>query len=402
MNAINGTPSIQKHLKQMLNTTATHVAACLNKRPEQIGIDELVALRPRLKVYLQERHFKPNAVRGYCNYVRILVDMAGQFGWVSHRPDVTKEWEKILQCVSGRTGAAQVVKYAIALGKKPEDFTNIDLQEWRKLAISQGRTMRSVNSVAGRFRNGIFRAGLDAVVPNLSAPLGEYGQRLDQFPEPLRTEINRLYQWKTAEFSPGRRNKGRHRAVTAQNFQGFICRFYGFVSRVEGKQVSDMKTLFNEDSMFNFVNWSRNERQLRKTSLFVPLAVLNGVVKTYPYFKGVEFGWLRSLFDQLTDNEDDKSLVKEAKQRKWVDYDKLCELPEKMRRDAEQKYERGSKQYACAMRDILLIIWLLTLPWRQRNIREMRIGRREDGANIFKAGISDLPTIARPNWVMED
>jgi len=94
--------------------------------------------------------------------------------------------------------------------------------------------------------------------------------------------------------------------------------------------------------------------------------------------------------------------VKEAKQRKWVDYDKLCELPEKMRRDAEKKYQRDSKQYACAMRDILLITWLLTLPWRQRNLRECRIGRREDGANIFKAGISDLPTIARPNWLIEE
>jgi integrase len=73
-----------------------------------------------------------------------------------------------------------------------------------------------------------------------------------------------------------------------------------------------------------------------------------------------------------------------------------------MRRDAEDKYQKGSKQYARAMRDILLIIWLLTLPLRQRNISESRLGRREDGANIFKAGISDLPTIARPKWVIDE
>jgi hypothetical protein len=64
---------------------------------------------------------------------------------------------------------------------------------------------------------------------------------------------------------------------------------------VEGKQVSDMIALFNEDSMFNFVNWSRNERQSRKASIFVRLAVLHGVVKSYPYFKGVEFAGLKSL-----------------------------------------------------------------------------------------------------------
>jgi hypothetical protein len=401
-NAINGTPLMKRGLKQMLNTTANHVSGCLNKPPEQIGIDDLVALRPRLKVYLRERHFKPNAVRAYCYYARLLLKMAGQFGWISTRPDVTNEWDKILQCVSGRHGATQVVKYAISLGKKPEHFTDTDLEDWKKLATAQGRTNDNVRVVAGRFRNRIFRAGLDALIPNLSRPrLRAYGQRLAQIPEPIRTEIMTLREWKTAEFSQGRKSKSRHRAVSAQTFQDFTCRYYGFVSRVERKQVSDMKALFNEDSMFNYVNWCRNERHVRKVSLFVPLTTLYRVVKTYPYFKGVEFGWLKSLLDQLTDNEEDRSLVNEAKQRKWVYYDKLCELPEKMRRDAEKKYERGSKRYACAMRDILLIIWLLTLPWRQRNIREMRIGRREDGANIFKAGISDLPTIARPNWVTE-
>jgi len=294
MNAVNGTPAIQKHLKQMLHTAATHVAACLNKPPEQIGIDELVALKPRLKVYLQERHFKPGTVRAYCNYARILVGVAGQFGRVSHRPDVTKEWDKILQCVSGRYRAAQVVRYAITVGKKPEHFTDIDLDEWKKLMTAQGRSFLYVQMVAGQFRNRICRAGLDALIPNLSRPrMRAYGQRLDQIPEPLRTEITRLREWKTAEFSPGRRS--RHRAVTAQGFQEFICRFYGFVSTVEGKQVSDMIALFNEDSMFNFVNWSRNERQSRKASIFVRLAVLHGVVKSYPYFKGVEFAWLKSL-----------------------------------------------------------------------------------------------------------
>jgi len=85
INAINAAPQMKGQLRHMLHATAKQVSACLNKRPKQIGIDDLVAIRPRLKVYLQERRFKPNAVRAYRNYARMLVEIAGHFGWVRRK-----------------------------------------------------------------------------------------------------------------------------------------------------------------------------------------------------------------------------------------------------------------------------------------------------------------------------
>jgi hypothetical protein len=40
--------------------------------------------------------------------------------------------------------------------------------------------------------------------------------------------------------------------------------------------------------------------------------------------------------------------------------------------------------------------WLVTIPWRQRNIRECQLGH-----NLFKAKLSPFDTIARPRWVRE-
>lgn len=49
----------------------------------------------------------------------------------------------------------------------------------------------------------------------------------------------------------------------------------------------------------------------------------------------------------------------------------------------------------------MIIRWLLTLAWRQRNIREARLGKRETD-NIFKDGFPSHLNIAKPQWVVEE
>jgi integrase len=47
-----------------------------------------------------------------------------------------------------------------------------------------------------------------------------------------------------------------------------------------------------------------------------------------------------------------------------------------------------------------MIEWLTTLPWRQRNIRECRLGTPET-SNLFFAPLPEQIHIARPKWVDE-
>lgn len=50
-------------------------------------------------------------------------------------------------------------------------------------------------------------------------------------------------------------------------------------------------------------------------------------------------------------------------------------------------------------RDAFLLEWTLTLPWRQRNHREIRIGG--DRPNLFKARVPVLAGISKPDWLLE-
>jgi hypothetical protein len=404
LDALDEAPPSPKCPVAMLHTTAKLVSDSLNKGLGQIEIDELVPLRPRLKLYLQERRYPYNSVKSYLNYARMLVEVARHFGWVSHRPDVTKEWEIIRQSVwQPKHNADQIVKYAISIGRAPALFTDKDLEEWCALTLSQGRALRYVRDVAAQFCKRILRAGADALLPNLSFSRPQnYGQPLSKIPQGLRTQIEKLIKWKTDEVSEDRNPRGRNRPVSALKFQHFICRLYGFVSNVQRQPASNLRTLCSKKFVFDFVNWCRKERQVKKISLYIPLNSLYGIVRNYPYFKRGNFEWLGNLIAQLKDDEEDEFRAKEARKLKSVDYDSLEGLPEKMRREAAKTYTKPSKQYAAAMRDALLMEWLVTLPWRQRNLREMRIGRQEDGANIFKAQLSTDDGIARPGWLVEE
>ena len=404
LNAIEEAPPTPDYSNAMLHTVASRLSEFFNKGLDQIGIDELPPVGPRFKVYLRERRYKSNTIRGYGRLLRTLVKVAESFGWVSHRQDVAKRWEKILPCLSGRRGSAQIVKYAVAIGTAPEQFTDTDLEEWRKLTLTQGRSAQTVRRVSGHFRNRIFQAELSALVPKLSPPRRtEYGERLDEIPDPLRTEITSLIKSRMeGKLSPDRKSKRIQRPVSAQNLQGFICRFYGYITKVKGEQVSSLRDLCTTLRMYDFANWCRDKRQLRKSSVSSPLQQLYAALKAYPSFADLKLDWFAGLLAQLEDNEEDELLVGDAKERKWVAYDDLEQLPEKMRRDADQMCRKGTPQYAAAIRDILLIRWLLILPWRQRNLGECTIGLQADGANIFKAGVRDLPSMGRPAWVQEE
>lgn len=403
-NAIDEAPSTPDSPTSMLQTAANRLSEFLNKPFEQILIEELIAVGPRFKIYLKERRFGRHMVRAYPYHIRKLVEIARHFGWVPHRPDVTTEWEKIRQAVwHPKHSAAQIVEYAISIGKPPVLFTDKDLKEWCDLTAAQGRRLRYVRDVAASFRKRITRAGLEALLPKLSPPrnLG-YGVPLEKWPPGLRTETEKLIKWKTDEVAPDRKKRGRLRLVSAHQLEQLLCRLHGFLLNACGKQPSSLRTLCSEESVFDFVHWCRQERQVKKVSLFNPLTILYSIVKTYLYFKGGDFEWLGILLAQLEDDEEDEFLAMEARKWKLVDYESLEGLPETIRRDAAKTCTNPSKQYAAAMRDALLLEWLVTLPWRQRNLREMRIGRQEDGANIFKAQVSHDDGMARPGWLVEE
>jgi hypothetical protein len=136
-----------------------------------------------------------------------------------------------------------------------------------------------------------------------------------------------------------------------------------------------MRELLSEEYVCGFIGWSK-QRNVKTVSLTVGLSMLLRALRRYGW-KEESLKWLKEAIRELP--KDDASMLDERDRAKWVDYDRLATIPDQIRAAAERLLERGTKRYSQAMRDALLIQWLVTLPWRQRNVREMRIGRRDEG-----------------------
>jgi hypothetical protein len=80
-----------------------------------------------------------------------------------------------------------------------------------------------------------------------------------------------------------------------------------------------------------------------------------------------------------------KSDSKKRKAGKFLEYKILELIPEKIRAERVAAEKKGLKQFSQIVLKELLIRWLITLPWRQRNIRECRIGGPVP--NLFKGTI---------------
>jgi hypothetical protein len=82
-------------------------------------------------------------------------------------------------------------------------------------------------------------------------------------------------------------------------------------------------------------------------------------------------------------------------------YDRLCEIPAKIREHAERELKNDPKAYALAKRHELLTAWLTILPWKGNDFRKLKVGSRLSGADLFFDSIPRPAATALPGWVKE-
>ena len=125
---------------------------------------------------------------------------------------------------------------------------------------------------------------------------------------------------------------------------------------------------------------------------------LGAVRAAYSQFRGVDLPWFKTLLMSMP-SESPKTIV-HRKAKKWVDYSELEKIPGKIRAASERDGYSG-KKLAIMRQQELLMAMLTEMAWRQRNLREPKLGTRADGANIFEEQPDPLSTCAKPDWVVD-
>jgi integrase len=394
--AIKCLPSDSAHPVGMLRALIAHICMCLAKPPKEIAISELTGLRYRLSAHLQKnQNLRPKSIRSYVNYLRILLNLARQLGWREHSPEMEKAWKPILACVSCVKGPS-IIHYAMRQKKTPATFSDDDLENWAVEHRLQGRGLEYTQHLKARFRRCILEAGLKGLMPKLTFQVQKkYAVSLSDFPEPLRSQWLSVEEWKTAAWVEGRPTKARLRPQTAIEVRHRIERLYGFVHTVLKKNIDSLTDLITKDNVTSYVKSCLNERKLCVPTMASWLGSVAALGK-HPLFGGNGFSWAKDLMATLPVEVEGRIELRKA--RKFVDYDELSKVPGRILEYARRSVE--PKRRASLYRDALMVLWLLVLPWRQKNLRKCRIGG--PNPNLFKAEVSPMSMLAKPKWVEEE
>ena len=393
-----------------LRTVTYHICECLNVRVDELTIDALEGLAPRFSSYLQKRRYRPNSVRAYRYSTGILLRTAKQLGWTSRHSEMTKLWEPIIAAVAKTDGALGIVRYAISIGRTPSTLTDDDLSAWMQMRVSQGRGYPSTASKVRGFRATLSHAKLAGHLPGIFRVWKSkirYGVHPDNFPVALRQEVDAMLKWAQAGYAKGRRAKHRLRSNSAKALLGTIKRLYGFAvnvlptltpstAAIDPISIQTLTELVTPELVSAFIDWSINVRKLTGLSVAKQLRRLINPLKEYPDYTDKDFIWLSRLVQEIP--LEPGSERRERKLRKYLPFDTVADIPRKIHETRLKAALAGRTAVAWAVHHELLMTWLVLEPWRQRNIRECKLGLREEGANLFKATILPLDKIKLSKW----
>jgi len=384
----------------MLRTAASKLSEFMDKSIGDLSIDVLIDVRSAFSDYLKERRYALNTIRTYRQNTQRLVRWAVELGWVSGKQSVEEAWKPFLDALAGNPRAYTCIVYhAIQNRVLPSEFSGADLDAWGESMFQAGRQYRTVRSGKWAFRKALAGACLVDLLPKLEAAVNKstYRIKFSDFPEPLASEVMELLAWKQAKFAKGRPQWTRLRPISAKLLERNICRLFGFAKNI-GKfaEVNSLRALFSEEIMSGFVEWGLNERALSRSSL-VRFSMIYSAMRYHPKYKDQDYGWFTTLFDQVP--EDDQSLKQEKKAKKAVPYEELCMIPAAIR-EARMKLSPDDPKTSRLFQDEFMITWLTTLPWRQRNVRECRVGDPAT-ANVFFAPLPNFIHVAKPKWVVD-
>lgn len=381
----------------MLRTTCSLLSTFYGRPPKEITLNTVSTTRDGFRPFLESRMYANASIRSYVNYVRILLKEASALGW---RPGekITEEWRSVIM-LTIENKCADLAKHLAQLRKRPSEVTVEDVDSWVEKMIQGGRTYREATLEKGRFWRLLRAYGCTEQLPLCLSREKGYGVPLDQFPPTLKNEVVELLKWKRAEFALDRPKNARIRLVSSEGIQDTICQLFGFAAKFCGEtSITTLLDLVQKPIVWKFIEWKINERKVKARSLQLPLGRLSAAMRQHPKYSSLDHRWLKVLLDGLP--AEPESERKRRKANKYLEYEVLESIAGEIHAGRNLAVKKGPWYLALQVRNELLMKWLPILPWRQRNVRECRIGG--PNPNLFRSKIPPFSDIDKPEWVIED
>lgn len=385
-----------KHLQQML-TTCNKLADLIGKRMDETTLVGVLERRRDFRPFLKSRKFRPQTIATYVASAGRLLKCARHLGW-DPAASLPGRWQNVFR--KAQDGLAREIIINLAqVRRTPADVTEFDTDQWVNSMVAKGLSLPTACRTKTLFWRLLRDSNLAQEIPSFLKRETKYSIRLELFPPNLQQQVKSLLEWKQATFAPGRPKGGKVRQVTAHGLQVFLSGLYGFAVNVLGRtDVSSFVQLIDRELLTWYAEWYINERGGKGTSIFRRVAGLFAAVRHYPEFKHVDKAWFKEFLDNIPTDGDQESL-EDRKSRHYLEYSELATIPDELRLQRLHAEETDQGCAAVMAMEELLLRFLCTLVWRQRNLRECRIYGPKP--NLYKGPIPPTAPITKPGWVKQ-
>ena len=387
----------------MMHSAAARFLEFLQSTPQETTIDTLYARKESFISWLKDGKYQPASVKSYRNYLNRLLRHAEEAGWVHPTVILSPAWQSIADLMP-RASASQIVYFAQRIGRTPGTLSDDDLKAWKMEGITEGRSLSTAEKECSRFRAAIARAGLASQFPLVKQRDRRYGIPLDKMHPGLRAEVQEVLDWKQNDFELDRPAKAQIRPISAKRLQDLFSQITGYVMNIDEKRqdkgdITSLRELVTRENIVSFASWLKNKRKAKGQSLSTGLGMVYAALRHHPKHKKLDLEWFEPLLDKLSSSADPQETVDARKAPKYMTYAVAEQIPALIRQQRMKNKASSAKKQAISVRNELLMLWIINLPWRQRNLREMRIAG--DNPNLFYSEINRYSTLTKPNWIVD-
>jgi excisionase family DNA binding protein len=384
------------------NGAAIHSAAAKflifsGSSAEATPIHLLETERERFVDFLKSRHHTPETVRSYTYCINLLLRAARDHGWETPPQILPPDWVAVM-ALTRQKEVQSIIRFAAQCNKGPSTFSEDDLREWCQARIQAGRSLSSCKGNMTLFRSLMSLPVLSHLHPLIQKAPVHYGTPVRKMHEALRREIEDLLSYLSDELEFDRPGEALRKA-TVDGRRGILERLVGFVENIQGcPRVEALSNVLTKEIITQYIKWATKERGVLGESMFTGFSGIHASISKHPKYVHLDLGWLPAALRKLprvTQSEIDR-----RKEKRCISFEAANAIPGRIRKARMLAKNQSAFEVALSLRNELLMLWLIILPWRQRNLRECRLSGGTH-TNLYFAAIPKHSSASQPDWLIE-
>jgi integrase len=242
------------------------------------------------------------------------------------------------------------------------------------------------------------RPELSHLRPAVGVTPAGYGTPLRKMHLSLRKEVEDLLSYLGDELDFDRPGPPLRQA-TVEGRRATLERLVGFVENVQGcPRVEALADVLAKETVSQHIKWAKNERGVLGETIVTDLSGIYAIFQKHPKYTDLDLSWLPAMLRKLPRVK--RSEIDRRKEKKYISFEAADAIPRKIREARTHAKNRTEIDVALSLRNELIMLWLVILPWRQRNLRGCRLSGGPH-KNLYFAPVRNLSSVSQPEWLVE-